>query len=72
MKALKRHEGRYIVSKGIEESILSQNAYVPKELKVDGKSYAFFVDEEAGYIEVMLIYGAKREESLADSWKIPV
>jgi hypothetical protein len=64
---IKNHEAEYICSRGIEESLFSKNAYVPKQIEVGGNNYAFYLNREEGYIEVFTVFGDKKNPS---RWKV--
>lgn len=64
---IKRHEIDYISSKRIEESVFSKNAYIPKEVEAGGSTYAFYLNRNEGYIEVVMIFGEKKNPS---KWKV--
>lgn len=72
MKILSKTEARYMASKGVEDSILSKNAYVPKEIEVQDKTYGFYVNEEEGYVQVLTVLGATKTGSLVEKedWKV--
>lgn len=64
---IKNHEAAYISSKRIEESVLSKNAYVPKEVEAGGNTYAFYLNRDEGYVEVLRVFGEKKNSS---RWKV--
>ena len=71
MRILTRHEASYISSRGIEESLFSKNAYVPKEIKVSGNTYAFYLDREERNVQVLSIFGSDTTGLLSTENKIP-
>lgn len=63
MSIIKRHEIDYISSKRIEESVFSKNAYIPKEIDVGGNTYAFYLNRDEEYLEVLMVFGEKENPS---------
>lgn len=65
MSTLKSHEIQYIQSRGIEESVFSKNAYIPKELHVGSNVYAFYLNREEEELEVLTVFGNGKSERLS-------